>query len=241
MNKAMVRVGLVAIASVLAVGCGDDDDPMPTGSGGSGGATSTTTTSTTSAGGNGQGGSGAGGMAAMPRGENNPPTPGTQIDRTGRPAISTALIEAFNPDAATANATKDAYNQAGPDDWSSFADEIEFSLAVLDGLDEDCGNQLVADQDPADRYSFLAGVLADDQLYVLSSSGTCGTYLGLEAEIVGAVPAGAGGCGGRTPADDVIERSYSVLALGALNGFDDTIAADDGVQTDTFPFLGAPL
>ena len=64
--------------------------------------------------------------------------------------------------------------------------------------------------------------------------------LGLEAEVVGAIPAGAGGCGGRTPADDVIERSYSVLAAGALSGIDDTIVGDDGVQSESFPFLAPP-
>jgi len=233
MKNVLPIAGIVLMTTALVAGCGDDDPVDPTGTGGSGAGTSS---SSSSMGGSG----GTGGMAAMPRGENNPPTPGTQIDRTGRPAISTALIEAFNPDENAANAAKDAYNQASPSEWADFADEIEFSLAVLDGLDENCGNQLFADGNPNDRYAALAGVLADDQLYVLTSSGTCGTYLGLEGEIVGAVPAGMGGCGGRTPADDIIERSYSVLALGALTGFDDTITADDGAQTATFPFLGPP-
>jgi hypothetical protein len=90
------------------------------------------------------------------------------------------------------------------------------------------------------RYQTLATVLADDQLYVNINSGDCGTYLGLEVEVVGAVDVGVGGCGGRTPSDDVIERSYSVLAAGALAGIDDTIAGDDGEQTRDFPFLAPP-
>lgn len=239
MKNTLSIAGIFVVATALVAGCGDDDPVDPTGSGGSGASTSSSSSSSSSAGGMG-GTGGTGGMAAMPRGEDNPPTPGAQIDRTGRPAISTALIEAFNPDSTAAGMVKDAYNQAAPAQWGEFADEIEFSLAVLDGLDENCGNQLVADGDPNDRYSFLAGVLADDQLYVLTTTGTCGTYLGLEGEITGALTAGMGGCGGRTPADDIIERSYSVLALGALAGFDDTITADDGAQTTTFPFLGPP-
>jgi hypothetical protein len=167
------------------------------------------------------------------------PAIGVQIDRIGRPAISTALNNTFNSDKTAKDAAKDAYAKAGMSEWMSFMDDFMVSLAILDSLDTVCGNQLIADA-ATDRYAALAGVLVDDQLYVNSASGECGTYLGLEAEVVGAVPAGAGGCGGRTPADDVIERSYSVLAAGALAGIDDGITADDGEQTKAFPFLGAP-
>ncbi|MEM9693093.1 MAG: hypothetical protein AAGA56_11145 [Myxococcota bacterium] len=234
MKATFIMAGTFVLVAAVMAGCGDDEAD----------GTMTTTTMTGTGDSTDTSTSGDGGtdeIPPMPRGADNPPEPGTQIDRTGRPAISTALIEAFNPDMAAANGVKDAYNQAGPDTWAEFTDEIQGSLAVLDGLDEDCGNQLVADQTDGDRYGFLAGVLADDQLYVLTTSGTCGTYLGLEAEIVGALDPGMGGCGGRTPADDIIERSYSVLALGDLDGFDDGITADDGAQTATFPFLGPPL
>jgi hypothetical protein len=167
------------------------------------------------------------------------PAVGAQIDRMGRPAINTALNNTFNGDKAAKDAAKDKYSKAGPGEWMSFAADFMGSLAILDSLDTVCGNQLIADA-ASSRYAALAGVLVDDQIYVNAASGECGTYLGLEAEVVGAVPAGAGGCGGRTPADDVIERSYSVLAAGALAGIDDGITADDGVQTEAFPFLGAP-
>ena len=118
---------------------------------------------------------------------------------------------------------------------------MQGSLAILDALDAECGNQLLADDDNADgRYAGLAGILADDQLYLNSDSGECGVYLGLEAEVVGAVGAGDGGCGGRTLTDDVIDRSYSVLAAGILTGIDDTITADDCTHSASFPFLCAP-
>jgi hypothetical protein len=167
------------------------------------------------------------------------PTLGQQIDRMGRPAINTALNNTFNGDKSAKDAAKVAYGQATPSEWSAYVDDFAASLAILDSLDTVCGNQLLADAGPA-RYMTLANVLVDDQLYVNSNSGECGTYLGLEAEVVGAIPAGAGGCGGRTPADDVIERSYSVLAAGILAGIDDGVTEDDGIQTAVFPFLGEP-
>lgn len=168
------------------------------------------------------------------------PEIGLQIDRVGRAAINTALNNTFNGDDDAKGAAKDRYNAAGPEQWGEFTADFRASLAILDSLDTVCGNQLLAASEDDTRYQTLATVLADDQLYVNINSGDCGTYLGLEAEVVGAVDAGVGGCGGRTPSDDVIERSYSVLAAGALAGIDDTIAGDDGEQTSDFPFLAPP-
>jgi len=178
------------------------------------------------------------GMGPMPRGADNPPTLGDRIDRMGRAAITSALVGTFGE---TDGDLKDAYNAADPSTWSEYAADIEFSLGILDALDATCGNQLLAGEEAVDgRYDTLAGILADDQLYVNSASGTCGVYLGLEAEIVGAVEAGVGGCGGRTLPDDVIDRSYSVLAAGLLTGVDDTITANDREFLEDFPYLAAP-
>jgi hypothetical protein len=175
-----------------------------------------------------------------PRGPGGEPALGTQIDRAGRAAISSALVATFNGDSDVQGATKDAYNAAGSD-WSSFAAEIAGNLAILDALDAVCGNQLLADDENADgRYATLAGILADDQLYIHSERGTCGVYLGLEAEIVGAIAEGDGGCGGRMLDDDVIDRSYSVLAAGVLTGVDDLITANDVANLAEFPYLAAP-
>lgn len=178
-----------------------------------------------------------GGLKGGPRGKR--PTLAGQIDRAGRVAISTATIETFQTDEQIVGVQKDAYNAAGPEDWSGFVPQMMTSLGILDSLDATCGNQLLADAGD-NRYEFLATILADDRLWVNSESGTCGVYLGVEAEAIGAVPAGMGGCGGRTPADDVIERSYSILAAGTLAGIDDGVPADDGNVTEAFPFLGAP-
>ncbi|MFT6395370.1 MAG: hypothetical protein ACJAYU_000112 [Bradymonadia bacterium] len=181
------------------------------------------------------------GVEPEPRGATGRPLLGDQIDRVGRPAISTALVGTFDGDADSSGAIKNSYNEAGMDAWASFAGEISGNLAILDALDATCGNQLLADDENADgRYAALAGILADDQLYVHSDRGECGTYLGLEAEIVGALDEGTGGCGGRTLDDDVIDRSYSVLAAGILTGVDDLITANDVPNLDTFPYLAGP-
>lgn len=177
----------------------------------------------------------------QPRGADNMPTMGAQIDRMGRPAISTALIMTFSGDDAAKNDRKDAYNAAAAADWAGFQANIAGSLGILDSLDTDCGNQLLADDGDADgRYNGLAGVLVDDQLYVHADRGTCGTYLGLEAEVVGVLDPDTGGCGGRTPADDVIDRTYSAVAAGLLTGVDDTITENDVDFLDAFPYLAPP-
>ena len=177
----------------------------------------------------------------QPRGKDNPPALGFQIDRTGRPAINTALNQTFSGDEDFKNAEKDAYNAAGEEQWASFAPSFAGSLAILDSLDTVCGNQLLADDtNEMGRYHTLASILSDDRLYVHSERGECGVYLGLEAEIVGAVDAGVGGCGGRMLDDDVIERSYSLLAAGILAGIDDGVVGDDVEHLDGFPFVGEP-
>jgi len=168
------------------------------------------------------------------------PQLGTQIDRVGRAAISTGLMDTFTADSATKDTGKNRYNKATQADWPSFSADFQVSLAILDSLDTNCGNQLrVNNDDTNGRYAALANVLADDQLYVRSTNGQCGVYLGIEAEAIGAIPVDAGNCGGRTPIDNVIERTYSVLAAGILTGIDDGITIDnDCDQSSTvFPFL----
>ena len=219
---------LAALLALSAAACGDEegDSGMVGGDGDVGG---------------GDGDAGAGkSQTDDALGNEGQPALGRQIDRTGRPAISTALIATFEADASKKDQTKDGYNAAERAQWAGYGSEIQKQLGVLDALDTTCGNQLLAGTGP-ERYTQLATVLANDQLVVDTSSGTCGVYLGVEAEAVGAVPEGQGGCGGRTPLDDVIERSYSVLSAGQLSGVDDTIESD-GVAHDPnrFPWLAGP-
>jgi hypothetical protein len=150
-------------------------------------------------------------------------------------------METFNADADEKGEAKDAYNEAAQEDWSDFDEAFEASLGILDGLDGTCGDQLYWDDTAGIAYARLAAALTDDQLYVDSDEGVCGTYLGVEAEALGVVEPGEGDCGGRTPLDDVIERSYSTLTTGDLTGIDDTITVDDEAHSaSAFPFLAAP-
>ena len=224
----------ISLSGLLAVGCGDDDGGMDAG-------TDTGVDApmpdapmpdapVPDAG------------PAMPLGRDNPPTLGTQIDRAGRPAITTATIGTFTADADRGMA-EDNYNaNDDPSTWAAmYADGIADMIAILDGADTVCGNQLGYDASGgvASAYDFLAGVLANDRLIIDSESNTCPEYLGYEAEVLGVV--GEGGCGGRVPGNDVVDRSYSVLINGSLGDLGDAVDSDnETVDPDTFPFLVAP-
>lgn len=250
-SQRMISMVLIAALGLGASACEDDDSKSTDSAEDAGGGNSGPTNGDGQNGANddmqGQNGDGGGGSngdggepEAEPRGAANMPELGAQIDRMGRPAINTALNATFEADATKKDTAKDAYNAAGEADWSTFENEFKKNLAILDSLDTNCGNQLLAGEG-ADRYATLASVLANDQIFVNTGSGTCGVYLGLEGEFVGALDAGEGGCGGRTPLDDVIDRSYSVLAAGILTGVDDTITKDDAEHDiATFPWLAAP-
>jgi hypothetical protein len=249
MKKQHIVGGFALALALFAVACGSDE---PSGSDGAGDGDGDTMGDGDVVGdgdgdvvGDGDGdvmGDGDGDMTPTLLGKDNRPSLGTQIDRVGRPAISTALIETFSGDEDAKGAAKDDYNTASPTTSDDFVATVKTSLAILDSLDGTCGmdSQLLVG-DGEDRYAALTDVLLDDQLYVNSTSGTCGVYLGAEGEFVGALPEGDGGCGGRTPLDDVILRSYSVLAAGTLTGIDDTITEDGADHDpDVFPFLAAP-
>jgi hypothetical protein len=176
-------------------------------------------------------------------GKANRPAPvaADRIDRAGRPAISAALISAFTP--ADRQADLDRYNKSG-NSSPTFFPIMEKSLAVLDGLNGTCGDQLLfaADPDPTRKYRALARALADDQVYVQSDRpGVGSVYLGVEAEALQALQPGQGSGGGRAPGDDVVARSYSVLVAGQLTGLDDGVSEDDADHDiDVFPFVAAP-
>lgn len=179
-----------------------------------------------------------------------PPTLKTQIDRMGRPAINTALNHVFDTDAGTQGAAKDSYNAdkavAG---WKgAYSGEFIKNLPVFDALDSfidggGCGNQaaygLVTTPSP---YAALAGLAADDQLYMDSSKSTCAVYLGVELNATNIVP--NTDCGGRTLKEDVMDTTYGAVS-GVLTGVSDGIGADAGevvakTSGTTFPYLAAP-
>ncbi len=224
--------GIALIGGASLVGCGDD-----TSSASNSTTSSTSTSSSTGGGGNGTGGGGGSG------GGGNPAAPalGSQIDRFGRPAINTALNHTFDVDAAKKDAAKDAYNADKlAAKWSAtYTPEFATNLAILDSLDTVCGNQAFAGNDPiAGRYNTLAGVLADDRVWVKTDATSCTTYLAVEANATMFLP--NGDCGGRKLAYDVIDESYSLLAIGMVAGVGDGIAADEDTNGAAFPYLAAP-
>jgi hypothetical protein len=144
---------------------------------------------------------------------------GGQIDRNGRPAINTALI-----DLLANTGKKDQYNRAvDPATWSGlFRAEIQANLTALDTLDGTTGNTLLP---PATA----AGVLVDDRLVINVARPQCDAYLAIET-------GNTTFCGGRTLARDVIDDT-----LGAVvgPGVRDNVG-NDSVFLSDFPFAGPP-
>jgi len=227
---------LLVSASLTAVliACGDDDvavtnkpDSGASSSGGSSGASSGSTSS-------------SGDSSTKP----NPPALGAEVDRMGRPAINTATNNTFTESDTTAGTKKDAYNaDKDKSAWvTNYRADIGASLAILDSIDGNCGNQLLAKADGGtnvDRYGTLAGVLADDRLWLNTAGTTATQYLAVELNATAIAP--NTDQGGRTLKYDVIETTYSAVAIGAATGFDDGITRDT-TKTDgtAFPFLAAP-
>ena len=174
-----------------------------------------------------------------------PPALGAQIDRMGRPAITTALIHTFDTTAAKGPA-KDAYNaDTVPSHWSTYVPQMESNLAIYDGLDTVCGNQAGYGALGNPAYATLATVLAADTLWVNTTNLTCVQYLGVE---FGALGISNTDCGGRTPTENVVDLTYNAVA-GTLtpttlptvpgpvsNGI---LVASTNVGT-TFPYLASP-
>ena len=206
-----------------------------------------------------------------------PPALGAQIDRMGRAGVNTALTDPFfdNGDtnaAALHHAKQDAYNaESDPTKWAALklsaatgaktvVEIFRGNLAVFDALDgtsdgmmagDGCGNQLAYGALTNPNYATLATVLSNDVLFVNAGSGTCTTYLAVEA---GALGVTNNDCGGRTPTYDTIDITYSALAsaakvtqTGCLSSAPGACGVTDGVNADAdsaptnnpFPFLAA--
>jgi hypothetical protein len=232
-------IGLFASSLLAFAGVAGCSDDTSTGSGGSTGSTSgsdTTTTTTTTTGGSTTSSTGTGG------GSMAPPAPmlGAQIDRFGRPAVNTALNHTFDADAMAAGKAKNDYNaDVDAAKWAAtYGAEVSGNLAILDSLDTTCGNQIAAGATAvAGRYNNLAGVLADDRVWLNTAAAACTTYLAVEANFLGLANMD---CGGRKLDYDVIDVTYSALAIGAFMGVGDGIPADAKTKGATFPYLAGP-
>ena len=168
-----------------------------------------------------------------------PPVLGTQIDRDGRPGISTLVVGMYGALANDVQA-KDVYNAAAsPTGWAgAFGSSFQAALATWDGIDTVCGNQTAAGPlATAGRYATFASLLVDDQLYVDTTTGTCGSYFHVERKTIGIVS--DADCGGRPPGLDVVDNTYSLLMLGGFTEVGDGVA-NDSTFAGTFPFLALP-
>lgn len=156
-----------------------------------------------------------------------------QIDRLGRPLTKNALIGLFKSD-DEADAMKEAYNLATPTTAQPFIPELERALALYDGFDGICGNQLMAGKPGPGRYHALAALLADDRLWVDSRASSCSRFMAEERGI-------PGDCGGRPPSMNAANLWRSLLVVGSDSGFDDGLDHDETPSSDSvFPFLAPP-
>jgi hypothetical protein len=186
-----------------------------------------------------EGGGREGGGGVVP----TPPALGTQIDRMARAAINTALNNEFNPNTTQAGQAKDAYNfDSNPAHWPTIIPTFEQSLAILDGLDGVCGNQLGFGALGAPGYTTLATVLAADTLWINTASSTCSRYLAVEFNALGVKNTD---CGGRTLTYNVIDDTLNAVA-GTLSTTNPPGPLTNGVTMPAspplamFPFLAAP-
>lgn len=182
-----------------------------------------------------------------------------QIDRMGRPAINTALNHVFDSDAGTAGVAKDSYNaDKAIANWkATYSAQFMANLAVFDSLDSfidggagsGCGNQAAINL-TGTPYQALAGLAADDELYMNAGNAKCKQYLGVELAATNILP--NTDCGGRTLPEDVMDLTYGAVSgvvsvddAGVLNGVSDGVpatAAEVVAKTGgtTFPYLAAP-
>jgi len=179
-----------------------------------------------------------------------PPTLGAQIDRMGRPAINTALNHAFDGNTATSGPAKDAYN--ADTSASAYSPQFEGNLAILDSLNTGasvdggggCGDQPYynAAIDGGGAYGTLAGVLANDMLWLNTTAAACTTgYLAVELNATNVVV--NSDCGGRTLTYDTIQTTYSIVSGVGLTGFSSGVTATPATKTPTttFPYFHGPI
>jgi hypothetical protein len=182
--------------------------------------------------------------------------PERQIDRAARPLTGNALLGTL-ADEDVSFRLKEEYNAATPATSGRFVEEIQKSLGLYDGFDGQCGNQLLADrgagarQSPRDRangqpaatarYHALAALLADDRLWINSTSGVCTQLFAVELANLAGRREFAGDCGGRTPNYDSVNVYRSLLVDATNTSVDDGVHHDERVHSTTeFPFLAAP-
>lgn len=148
-----------------------------------------------------------------------------QVDRVGRPGVSTLMIP---------EDMRDSYNRSSnPNTWfQAFGDAIEASLQALD----------TADGDPDNGYSepeTLSPVFADDRLQVDIQKGQTGdNYFSIETSAL--VPQDWNVSAGRRPSEDVIDLTLGMVVSAWDPWVSDYVDANDVEFLEDFPHLAAP-
>ena len=255
----MTKLSIILFATLAAASCGDNLKVSDGGNGGS------------------DGGSGSGGFPAAPAlgpqfDRMGRPAINTVLthgfDKTA--AAGTAK-DAYNHDGSPGG-----WMQYAPEFAKNLAilDALDTGLMCTNGTcmndagalpGAGCGTQveyngMLSGGGPANSMSYLTlgTVLTDDELFLDTRrnasdlgelGGTAGqNYLAVEFNALTGGTVNNASCGGRAPTNDVIDTSYSALAVG-LNGFNgatfatafgDGASAHTDVSNSVFPFLGAP-
>lgn len=159
-----------------------------------------------------------------------------RIDRAARPLTGNALLGTL-ANAAEQDRLKEAYNAATPADGERFVAEIEKGLALYDGFDGRCGDQLLAAKLGPHRYLRLAQLLADDRLWVNTSVRTCTQLFAVELAALAERPT-SDDCGGRAPSYSAVNVYRSLLVDGTNASISDGLTRDEQPVSDAdFPFL----
>ena len=162
-----------------------------------------------------------------------------QIDRMGRPGINVLLND---------RALSDAYN--GEDTYASpfpgtYDNAFERHLEALDVLKLDGTHPDTVDFPPVGGVHPLRDALKQDVLLVdlgkpcANAGAFAPSYLDLEAELFLGAPAHQT-CGGRTPSEDVMSKTLTVLVTNGRAPVKSGVAAATKPASTTFPYLADP-
>jgi Domain of unknown function (DUF4331) len=165
-----------------------------------------------------------------------------QLNRVGRPLTKNALLGLFAPD-DVGDQLKEGWNATTPETSARFIPEIQKGLVLYDAFDGQCGNQLLAEPKaaPSKRYLVLATLLADDRLWVNSTSTVCTQLMAVEFTALAGKKSLKSDCGGRSPNYKAANIWRSLLVDGTNVSVDDGVEHDDHEHSATvFPFLAAP-
>lgn len=174
-------------------------------------------------------------------GDPAPPPLGELVDRVGRPLIARLLIGTTLPDTER-TAAQQQYQRLGPLDGFRFEAEMARHLALFDGADSDAtaGDQCR----PAAADIELAGILANDRLFVDTDQGNCTHFFEVERAFLVSRGTSRTSCGGYMPTQDAVDTMYSILirALGTPGNPgppvpDGAQSHSDYLGNDSFPFL----